>query len=353
MRSVVSSDLLPPLNRTEPDYPVVAIVGPTASGKSALSVAIAGSLGGEVVNYDSVQLYRGFEIGSGKLRDDEQKGIPHLLLGIAAAGETMTAGEYRRRAQEVLASIRARGKLPVLAGGTGLYLRALTEGLFDGPARSEEFRARLRQIAARHSRDFVHRMLARLDAPAARRIHPYDTQKIIRAIEVRCITGEAISRLQSKGRCGNPGFAFVKIGLDPVRSLLYERINRRVECMFTDGILEETRSALAGLKDSDGPLPTPLEALGYRQAVAVLRGDQKLGDAIRAAQTATRHYAKRQMTWFRKEAGVRWFHGFGDRGDTIRRVLDYLSSLRVGDLKPGFTISLPGQTLQFPERENS
>jgi len=352
MPSVGPSDSLPPLKRTEPEYPVVAIVGPTASGKSALSVAIAGNLGGEVVNYDSVQLYRGFDIGSGKLRDDEQKGIPHLLLGIASAGETMTAGEYRRRAQEVLASIRARRKLPVLAGGTGLYLRTLTEGLFDGPARSEESRARLRQIAARHGGDFLHRMLARLDAPAARLIHPCDTQKVIRAIEVRCVTGEAISRLQSKGRHRIPGFAFVKIGLNPVRALLYERINQRVERMFTDGILEETRSALARLKDPDGPLPTPLEALGYRQAVAVLRGDLGFSDAIRAAQTATRHYAKRQMTWFRKEAGVRWFHGFGDQDETIQRVLDYLLSLGVGDPKPGLGTSLPGQPLQFPEREN-
>jgi len=353
MLSAGPSDSLPPIKTAEPDYPAIAIVGPTASGKSALSLAIAGRFGGEVVNYDSVQLYRGFDIGSGKLREEEQKGIPHYLLGIASAGEILTAGEFRRRAQEVLESIRARRKLPVLAGGTGLYLRSLTDGLFDGPGRSEELRERLRKITARHSRNFLHKMLQRLDPPAAQRIHPRDTQKIIRAIEVCWIAGEAISQLQSKGRKGIPGFAFVKIGLDPVRSQLYGRINRRVERIFAEGLIEETRAALLQLEDRDGPLPPPFEALGYRQTVALVRGEETLNKAIRDVQEATRHYAKRQMTWFRKEAGVCWFRGFGDQEETIRQVLDYVGSLLSGLAELGPGKRLPGHAMHFLERENS
>ncbi|MGH9432957.1 MAG: tRNA (adenosine(37)-N6)-dimethylallyltransferase MiaA [Terriglobia bacterium] len=353
MPSVAPSDPLLRLKNPSPDYPAVAIVGPTASGKSALAVAIAERLGGEVVNYDSVQVYRGFDIGSGKLRENEQRGIPHHLLGIAAAGETMTAGEYRRRARQVLESIRARRSLPVLAGGTGLYLRSLTDGLFEGPARSEEFRDRLRQIAARRGRGFLHKMLRRLDPPAAQRIHARDTQKVVRAIEVCWLAGEAMSQLHSKGRSGIPGFRFIKIGLDPDRSRLHDRINRRVERMFGEGLLEETRAALSQLEDQGGALPGPLQALGYRQAVAVLKGEKPRARAIQDAQIATRHYAKRQMTWFRKEAGVCWFHGFGDQEETIRRVLDHVRSQPAGWPEPESGKPLPGHPKHFPERENS
>ncbi|MGH9454026.1 MAG: tRNA (adenosine(37)-N6)-dimethylallyltransferase MiaA [Terriglobia bacterium] len=352
MHSADPSNPLPRLKTTESDYPVVAILGPTASGKSALSLALAERLGAEVVNYDSVQLYGGFDIGSGKLKEDERRGIPHYLLGIAAAGEAMTAGEYRRQAQGVLDGIRSRRNLPVLAGGSGLYLRSLTDGLFDGPERSEEFRVRLRQIAARRSREFLHKMLGRLDPQAARRIHPRDAQKVIRAIEVCWLAGEAMSRLQSKGRRGIRGFSFIKIGLDPNRSQLYERINHRVEQMFSAGLVEETRAALSQLEDRDGVLPPPFQALGYRQAVAVLRGAQPLSMAIPDTKAATRRYAKRQLTWFRKEAGVRWFRGFGDQEETIRNVLDYVAGLLAGLPGPAPDHLLASDALYSPERDN-
>ena len=352
MHSADPSDPLARLEKAQPECPVVAVVGPTASGKSALSLALAERLGGEVVNYDSVQLYCGFDIGSGKLKEDERRGIPHHLLGIAAIGEAMTAGEYRRQAQAVLEGMRLRRSLPVLAGGTGLYLRSLTDGLFDGPERSQEFRDRLRQIAARRSREFLHKMLGRLDPQAAQRIHPRDAQKVIRAIEVCWLTGEAMSRLQSKGRRGIPGFRFIKIGLDPNRSQLYQRINHRVEQMFAAGLVEETRAALSQLEDRDGGIPPPFQALGYRQAVAVLRGAQPLSMAIQDTKAATRRYAKRQLTWFRKEAEVRWFRGFGDQEETIRNVLHYVGG-RLARLPDPAPDHLPGSdALYSPEREN-
>jgi tRNA dimethylallyltransferase len=330
MLSDASTEPSPPLKSAEPNYPAVAILGPTASGKSALSLAIAESVGGEVVNYDSVQMYRGFDVGSGKLTESERKGIPHHLLGIVAAGQAMTAGEFQRRARQVLELIRARRKVPVLAGGTGLYLRSLIEGLFEGPTRSEELRDRLRRIARRRGRHFLHRMLERLDPLAAERIHARDTQKVIRAIEVSRLAGEAISQLQSKGRNGIPGFRFFKIGLDPDRSELYERINRRVERIFAEGLLDETRAALGELRLPVDPLPPPLQALGYRQAVAFLQGEQPLARAIRDAQSATRRYAKRQMTWLRGESEVCWFHGFGDQEETVRLVLEHIKQIPVG-----------------------
>jgi tRNA dimethylallyltransferase len=345
-----------PLKNQAWGYAVVAITGPTAAGKSVLALAIAGNLDGEVVNYDSVQLYRGFDIGSGKLKAEEQKGIPHHLLSIACAGETMTAGEYRRRAQKALETIRGRRKLPVLAGGTGLYLRALTEGLFEGPGRSETLRKRLHDTGSKRGRRFLHSLLRRLDPAAAERIHPQDEQKVIRAIEVWCLSGEAISRLQSQRRCGIQGFRFIKVGLDPARSKLYQRINLRVERMFAEGLLEETRAALSELEHVDRDLPSPFGALGYRQAVAVLRGQASLEDAIRDTQTATRRYAKRQMTWFRKEPGVRWFEGFGDQEEIIRQTLDYVRDHTAGPQKPQLDKPQAGyavQAVHSPERENT
>ena len=304
----------------EHDCPLLAIIGPTAAGKSALGLAMAEETGGEILNYDSVQVYRGFNIGSGKVPIEERRGIPHHLLDVVDPDKAFTAGDYRREAQRVLGALRERGRLPILVGGTGLYLRSLLQGLFDGPPRSEALRARLRKMAARHGRCFLHSVLIRLDAASASRIHPHDQQKLIRAIEVCLLARRPISLMFSQGRAGLEGFRVFKLGLSPPRRELHERINRRVEEMYRGGLLEEVSLALGR---HDCALLKPLEALGYAQACAALRRDLSIEEAIRQTQTATRQYAKRQMTWFRREDDVTWFTGFGDDPELQRRAVDW------------------------------
>jgi tRNA dimethylallyltransferase len=291
-----------------------------------LALAVAELLGGEIVNYDSVQVYRGFDIGSGKLALEERRGVPHHFLDCLEAEEQYTAGDYRREALGVLEGIKARARLPVLVGGTGLYLRALLLGLFDGPPRSEKLRDRLRGMAERRGREFLHRLLERLDAETATRIEPRDTQKAIRALEVCILSRTPISQLQARGRTGLEGYRVVKVGLRPERKELCRRIDRRVESMFERGLVEETRALLLR------PDPTrikALNALGYRQAWAVAGGQLSLTDAIRQTQAATRQYAKRQMTWFRREADIRWIDGFGDDPRVQSQVIKLLDDLGV------------------------
>ncbi len=309
------------------DYPLVAVVGPTAAGKSALGVELARAWGGEVVNYDSVQVYQGFEIGSGKLPVAERRGVPHHLLDFVSPHSVFTAGDFAREAARVLEDIRRRGRLPVLVGGTGLYLRALLQGLFEGPTRSEAVRARLRRTTERRGPAFLHRMLARLDAASARRIMPRDTQKMIRALEVRIVSGQPISALHARGRNRLEGFRAVKIGLNPPRPELYQRINARVERMFDQGLVEEARVAYAAWTEGGTRKASPLCALGYPQALAVAKGEMARDEAIRQTQTATRQYAKRQLTWFRRETDVTWFEGFGDDPDLQSRIAGWLRNV--------------------------
>jgi len=309
------------LRKAGEDYPLAAIVGPTGAGKSALALALAECLGGEVVNYDSVQVYRGFDIGAGKVPPQEQRLIPHHLLDFLDPDQLFTAGDYRREALRVLAEVRERAKLPILVGGTGLYLRTLLGGLFEGPARSEQLRQRLGSLAERRGREFLHRLLRRLDPVAALRIQPRDTQKIIRALEVCLLARQPLSMLHARGRAGLGGYRVFKIGLSPDRAELYQRINRRVEGMFAGGLLDEARAMLAR---PDASRIKPLGALGYRQACAFLRGECPLPQAICETQVATRRYAKRQMTWFRRETDVAWFGGFGDDPGIQRQILDGL-----------------------------
>lgn len=304
------------------DYPLIAILGPTASGKSALALFLAERLGGEIINYDSIQVFRGFNVGSGKLAQGERRGIPHHLLDFVEPEQVFTAGDYRQAALSVLSALKQRNRVPILVGGTGLYLRALLLGLFEGPARSEALRARLRDLKDRRGREVLHRLLKRLDSPTADRIHPSDTQKIIRAVEVCVLSHQPMSRALAQGREELRGYGIFKIGLNADRALLKERINRRVEWMFSNGLLEETRSVL---ERPDFAELKPLGALGYRQACCVLRGELTIEEALRSAQSATRQYAKRQMTWFRQEHDVNWFRGFGDAGATQNRVLDWLA----------------------------
>jgi len=307
-------------------YPLVAIMGPTAAGKSSLAMVLAERLNGEVVNYDSVQLYRGFDVGSGKLPPAERRGIAHHLLDCLEPADVFTAGDYRRAAVKVLADLRGRGKLPIFVGGTGLYLRALLVGLFEGPVRSEALRERLRALVERRGREYLHRLLARLDAAAAARIQPRDTQKLIRALEVCILSKQPLSALHARGRAGLEGYRVTKLGLNPPRAQLYDRINRRVEGMFAAGLIEETQTLL---HHPDAARIKPLGALGYGKACALLAGKASREEAVSATQAATRHYAKRQVTWFRREADITWFEGFGDDPHVQGRIMETLGRTMV------------------------
>jgi len=320
-KSIQRVDVPIPMNASASNYPLISIVGPTAAGKSALALALAERLDGEVVNYDSVQLYRGFDVGSGKLPLAERHGIAHHLMDCLEPADVFTAGDYRREALKVLADLRGRAKLPVFVGGTGLYLRALLVGLFEGPVRSEALRERLRAMVESHGRQFLHRLLARLDAVAAARIQPRDTQKLIRALEVCILAKQPLSALHARGRAGLEGYRVLKFGLNPRRAQLYDRINRRVERMFAMGLMEETRTFL---HHPHAARIKPLGALGYRQACAVMEGKASREEAVTATQADTRRYAKRQLTWFRREADITWFEGFGDDPRVQSRIMETL-----------------------------
>jgi tRNA dimethylallyltransferase len=299
---------------------LVVVLGPTASGKTALALALAERFAGEIVNCDSVALYREFEIGTAKPSAEERARAPHHLLDVAAPTEAVTAGEYSRRARQVLAEIRERGRLPIVAGGTGLYLRALLEGLFPGPQRSEQLRQRLRERSPAH----LHRVLRRLDRDAAARIHVHDTPKVIRAIEVCLAAKQPMTELWQQGRNGLEGFRIQRLGLDPERGALYGRVNQRAQRMFDDGLVEETKRII----EQYGDQVRPLASLGYKQAVQFLRGDMDRESAITAAQQAHRNYAKRQMTWFRREPDVRWLRGFGDEPAIQQQAAVLLEAVR-------------------------
>ncbi len=299
----------------------MVILGPTASGKTALSLVIAEKFHGEIVNCDSVALYREFEIGTAKPTPEERARVPHHLFDIAGPDEEITAGEYGRRAREVLEEIKARGNLPIVVGGTGLYLRALLEGLFPGPQRSEELRERLRERAKAGGAGYLHRILGRLDRQAADAIHPNDAPKLIRAIEVCLASRQRMTEMWKRGRDPLRGFRIVRAGLDPDRQALYERINRRAREMFERGLVEETASIL----DRYGPRARALSSLGYKQAVELLRGEMDRESAIAAAAQGHRNYAKRQMTWFRREPEVQWLRGFGDDHAVQQRALEIIS----------------------------
>jgi len=280
-------------------YPLVAIMGPTGAGKSELALALAALFRGEIVNCDSVQVYRGLDIGSAKTPEAQRLGIPHHLLDVTPPNGELTAGSYVRLAVDVLAAIRTRGTLPIVAGGTGFYLRALIHGLSPAPPRNEALRARLTELARRRPLALA-RFLRRRDAAAASRIHANDHQKLMRAIE---LAGHA-----SNPRQALAGVRVLKIGLNPERALLNQKLNNRSRWMFENGLLAETRALLqAGVSPSAKALAT----IGYRQAVSVLNGGVAQAEAIADCQLRTRRYAKRQLTWFRAEPDVHWLSGFG------------------------------------------
>ena len=295
----------------------MVVLGPTGSGKSILSLALAERFHGEIVNCDSVALYREFEIGTAKPTPAERSRVPHHLFDCVDPKSCVTAGEYARMARQVLGEIHARGHLPIVVGGTGLYLRALVEGLFPGPERSDQLRARLRKQSGRRGPGYLHRVLDRLDRPAAAKIHPNDQAKLIRAIEVCLTARQRLTELWEHGRAGLEGFRVLRLGLNPSRETLYRRINQRAIDMFASGLVEETRQ----LVERYGTEAYPLGALGYKQAIERIRGQMDDQTALQAAQQAHRNYAKRQMTWFRREPGVHWLEGFGDDAAIQQRAL--------------------------------
>jgi tRNA dimethylallyltransferase len=310
----------PPL-KVVPDPLLLVVLGPTASGKTALAVALAERFRGEVVNCDSVAMYREFEIGTAKPSAAERTRAPHHLLDFVDPIGYITAGEYARLARQALAKIKSRGALPIVVGGTGLYLRALLDGLFPGPQRSEELRARLRQRVEQYGAAYLHRVLRRLDRDAAEKIHANDTPKLIRAIEICLASQQKMTEMWKQGRDPLTGFRILRVGLNPDRDALYARINQRAESMFESGLLEETKHLLAKY----GEAARPLSSLGYKQAVQQLRGEIDGKTALQATQQAHRNYAKRQMTWFRREPDVVWLQGFGDEPEIQQKAAALLA----------------------------
>jgi tRNA dimethylallyltransferase len=307
--------------------PLVAVVGPTASGKSTLGVWLAERLGGEVVACDSTQLYRGFDIGTAKPCKSERRGIPHHLMDVLGPRDDATAGGYRQLALAVLNDLRERRKLPVFTVGTGLYLRALLEGLAEVPQRSEELRARLRASAEEHPPGYLHRVLKRLDPETASKIALADEQKLIRAIEVCLLARKPISELHREGRAPLEGWRVLKLGLNPPREKLVERIHARTGAMLERGWLKEVQTLLASGMSEDAK---PFDFIGYRELRAVMQEKISLGEAREAIHQATRRYAKRQLTWFRKESSVHWISGFGDDSAVQADAIHWLRSAGLG-----------------------
>jgi tRNA dimethylallyltransferase len=308
---------------------LVVVLGPTGSGKTALSLALAEHFRGEVVNCDSVAMYREFEIGTAKPTPAERASVPHHLLDFADPSGDITAGDYARQARAALQEIKSRGALPIVVGGTGLYLRALLEGLFAGPQRSADLRERLRQHAGEKGSPYLHRILSHLDSAAAAKVHANDTPKLVRAIEVCLASRTRMTEMWKQGRDPLQGFRIVRLGLDPERKALYHRINHRAQKMFDAGLVEETRALL----EKYGEGARPLAALGYKQAVALVRREIDLNTAVHAAQQAHRNYAKRQMTWFRREPEVRWLAGFGDDAEVQNQATRWVAELKQAELK--------------------
>ncbi len=303
---------------------LVAVLGPTASGKSSLAVSLAHEFGGEVIACDSTQVYRGFDIGTAKPSTAERREIPHHMLDLVTWSELFTAGEYRHRALEVLADLRQRSRLPIFTVGTGLYFRALTQGLADAPTRCDELRNRLNAIGERRGGPHLRNLLRRLDPLAAERISSNDRQKLVRAIEVCLLAGQSLTELHHAGREPLQGYAVWKIGLNPPRAELYQRIEQRVHRMLDSGWGAEVWAlAVQGATKT----AKPFEFIGYRELRDQMETGQPLPHVIAAITQATRRYAKRQLTWFRREPEVRWFPGFGDAPETLAAVAEYLEPL--------------------------
>ncbi len=280
---------------------LLVIAGPTASGKTALAVALARRLGGEIVNADSQQVYRGLDVGTAKPSPTERAAAPHHLLDVVEPGEGMDAARFAALADAAIADVAARGRLPIVAGGTGLYVRALLHGVVAAPGRDPALRARLEEEAARLGRPALHARLAAIDPESAARIRPNDLVRIVRALEIAA-AGRRPSELHAEHAFQPDRYAARLLALDPPRAALHARIDARVVEMFAGGILDEARALVAR---TGGALPAKLP-IGYAEAVACVRGELELAEAIRRVQVAHRRYARRQVIWLRRERGVEW-----------------------------------------------
>jgi tRNA dimethylallyltransferase len=296
---------------------VVAVLGPTATGKSALALAIAERYAGEIINCDSTAVYRGFDIGTDKIPVADRRGIPHHLIDIADPTEEYTAAHYGRDAAAAIRAIHARGHLPILAGGTGFYFRALTRGLFPGPGRDAALRRRLESIAERRDVTFLHRLLRKADPESALRIQPRDLKRIVRALEVFFLTGRPLTAHFAETESPIPDVDVLAIGLRLPREEIVNRVTRRVDDQFARGLLDEIRHLLeSGIPET----ARPFGGLVYRQAMEHLHGvrDEPATRALIAQEN--RRYARRQLIWFRKEPTLSWFDGPGESATTIESV---------------------------------
>jgi tRNA dimethylallyltransferase len=314
---------------TETEAPLVVLAGPTASGKTSLALRLAEEFNGEIVSCDSVAVYREMEIGTAKPTHEERARVQHHMIDVAWPDEACTAGDYSRQAREALTGITERGRVPIVAGGTGLYLRALIDGLFPAPPQQPGLRERLRERAADRGAAYLHRVLRRLDMVAAAAIHANDVPKVVRAIEVSLAAkqpsgagGHVPMTVQwQKGRDALTGYRILRLGLNPPRPRLYERINQRAAEMFDRGLVEETERLVARY----GAECRPLTSLGYAEAAAVLRGSLTREEAVAEAQQGHRNYAKRQLTWFRREREMHWLVGCGGDADVMDQALRLVS----------------------------
>ncbi len=300
---------------------IVIIQGPTATGKSALAIGLAREFNGEVISADSMQVYRRMDIGTAKPSMKERQAVPHHLIDIVSPDEDYTAADFRNDAVSKIKEVRSRGKNIFIAGGTGLYIKALTKGLFPGPKGDKMLRDTLRKEAQEKGGLYIHERLKEVDPEAASRIHPNNIIRVIRAIEVYEAAKRPISELQKEHGFSEARFDALKIGLIKERALLYADIENRVERMINEGLLEETRRLLEAGYSMD---LKPMCGLGYKEMIGFLHGKYAFNEAVEELKKNTRHYAKRQITWFKKDAEIRWFSP-QQKEDIIGLVRGFLS----------------------------
>jgi tRNA dimethylallyltransferase len=307
---------------------IPVIVGPTASGKSDLGIRLALTHGGEVINLDSVQVYRRIHIATAKVPQAERQGVPHHLIDVVEPIENFTAGDYARMSAQAIKEVEARGHTSILVGGTGFYLRALVKPLFEGPPTDVTLRARLSSLRDKHGPEHLYRMLERVDPQAAKSLKPRDWPRTMRALEVFFQTGRRISLSQPKMPPA-PELAsrICVIALNPPRDELYARINRRADQMFASGLVEEVEALI---KSGVPPAAKAFQAHGYRRVVEYLQGKRTREDALNQMKLDTRHYAKRQLSWWRSQAGVKWIHRFGNDQEAFEEANRYLQERQSG-----------------------
>lgn len=283
--------------------PLVVLAGPTAIGKSRIAIEVAQALGTEILTADSTQVYRGMNIGTDTPSEEERQGVPHRLIDLVEPDEPFNAGEFRRQALPEISRLYEKGLLPLAVGGTGLYVRALLHGLWPGPPSDHALRGKLEEEARARGGESMYQELGRVDPVTARRLHPRDTVKVLRALEVYRQTGAPLSKAHEKHAKGATPFRALVLGLTMERDALYQRIDQRVDVELAKGLVEETRTLLA--KGYSRGLVS-MKSLGYRQMAGYLEGEYSFAEAVRRLKRDTRHFAKRQMTWFRKEPGLAW-----------------------------------------------